>query len=238
MKDVLEYLDERELEFGRHLQIAQMLEGRVNKSVEDDGTLVEIRHVNTVKSGLIIHLYNIVEAVTTRTMKVVGQTVVTEKPKDWTEAVLTEWVRAEIWNGYEPLGEGAMKKLSKAGSVLASGANPEAFTVKGTPGSWDDDSIQKVAQRLGCPLTVPDDAKRAALEPVYLNQMSAMRFLASRRNAIAHGATTFEDGARDQTLGDIANLAERVFPYLKSVTESYQSFLESRSFLANTGVAA
>jgi hypothetical protein len=238
MRDVLDYFEERESEFGRHLSVARLLEGRVDDLVGDEDLQVEIRHINTLKSGLLIHLYNIVEAVTTRTLKVVGLTVVTEKPKLWTEAMLKEWLRAAIWDGEERLGDGAVARLARIGGVLASGESPEAFMVKGEPGSWDDAAIKKVAQRLGCSLTLSDAIKQAAFEPAYLNETTAMKYLANRRNAIAHGATTFEEGARDHTLDEIAELAGRVFPFLKAVAESYEAFLNAKGFLAQQGAAA
>lgn len=238
MREVLEYFDERESEFGRHLSVARLLEARVDDVVGDEDGQVEIRHVNTLKSGLLIHLYNIVEAVTTRTMEVVGQTVVTEKPKLWTEAVLKEWVRAAIWDGEDRLGEGAVTRLARIGGVLASGEAPDAFMIKGEPGSWDDVAIKRVAERLGCRLVLSRAIKRAAFEPVYLNEMTAMKYLASRRNAIAHGATTFEEGARDHTLDEIAELAGRVLPFLKAVAESYEAFLDAKGYLAPQEAAA
>lgn len=238
MREVLEYFEEREAEFGRHLFVARLLEARVDDVVDGDEAQVEVRHVNTVKSGLLIHLYNIVEAVTTRTMQVVGQTVVAEKPKMWTGPVLKEWIRAAIWDGEDRLGEGAFTRLAGISGVLASGNSPEAFMVKGEPGSWDDVAIRKVADRLGCPLNIPLAIKRAVFEPVYLNEMTAMKYLASRRNAIAHGSATFEEGARDHTLDEINELAGRVLPFLKAVTKSYEAFLGSKSFLAPQGVAA
>lgn len=238
MKEVLDYLDERRDEFGRHLQVARLLEARVDDAMAGDAAQVEVRHVNTVKSGLLIHLYNIVEAVTVRTMEVVGQTVVTEKPRLWTEAVLKEWIRSAIWDGTERLGEGAVARLVSVSSVLASGGAPIAFKIKGEPGSWDDEAIKKVAERLGCRLVLSNAIKRAAYEPVYRNEMTAMRYLASRRNAIAHGATTFEEGARDHTLEEVETLAGRIFPYLKAVTESYEAFLSSKVYLATRQEAA
>lgn len=238
MREVLEYFEERRSEFGRHLFVARLLEARVNDAVGDDDSQIEIRHVNTVKSGLLIHLYNIVEAVTTRTMKVVGRTVVTEKPKRWTEAVLKEWVRAAIWDGEDRIGDGVVTHLASLGGVLASGDAPEAFMVKGEPGSWDDAAIKRVAQRLGCQLVLPNAIKRAAFERVYLNEMTAMKYLANRRNAIAHGETTFEEGARDHTLDEIAELAGRVLPFLKAVAESYEAFLDTKAYLAPQEAAA
>lgn len=238
MREVLDYFEERRSEFDRHLFVARLLEARVDNEVRNEDAQVEVRHVNTLKSGLLIHLYNIVEAVTTRTMNVVGRTVVTEKPKLWTDAVLKEWVRAVISDGEDRIGEGVVARLASLGAVLASGNAPEAFMVKGEPGSWDDAAIKKVAKRLGCPLVLSSAIKRAAFERVYLNEMTAMKYLASRRNAIAHGETTFEEGARDHTLDEIAGLAGRVLPFLKAVAESYEAFLDTKSYLAPQEAAA
>ena len=232
MRDVHEYLAERRSEFERHLFLARLLEARVDDAVGSDAAQVEIRHVNTIKSGLIIHLYNIVEAVTTRTMAVVGSTIVTEKPKLWTAIVLKEWVRAAIWDGEDRLGEGAVTRLAGISGTLASGEAPGAFKIKGEPGSWDDEAIKAVAKRLGCQLVLTPAIKRAAFEKAYLNEMTAMEYLASRRNAIAHGATTFEEGARDHTLDEIAALAERILPFLQAVSRSYEAFLNSKAYLA------
>lgn len=238
MREVLDYLEERRVEFDRHLYVARLLEARVDDAVGDDAAQVEVRHVNTLKSGLLIHLYNIVEAVTVRTMDVVGQTVVTEKPRLWTEAVLKEWVRSAIWDGTDRLGEGAVTRLVGVSSVLASGEPPIAFKIKGEPGSWDDEAIKKVAERLGCRLVLGNAIKRAAYQPVYRDEMTAMKYLASRRNAIAHGATTFEEGAHDHTLDEIATLAGRILPYLRAVTESYEAFLAAKVYLVSRQEAA
>lgn len=238
MREVLDYLQERATEFDRHLFVARLLEERVNDAAGGETAQVEIRHVNTLKSGLMIHLYNIVEAVSVRTMAVVGQTVVTEKPRFWTEDVLKEWIRAAIWDGTERLGDGAVNRLVQISTVLASGEAPSVFKIKGQPGSWNDEAIKKVAERLGCRLVLNDDIKRAAYEKSYLNETTAMEYLAIRRNAIAHGETTFEEGARELTLDEIATLARRVLPYLQAVSESYQAFLNNKVFLAPQGEAA
>lgn len=238
MRDVLDYLEERRSEFDRHLFVARLLEARIDDAIDGEVAQVEVRHVNTLKSGLLIHLYNIVEAVSTRTMETFGQAVVVDKPKRWTEAILNEWIRAAIWDGEDRLGDGAFKRLAQVGSVLASGGSPDAFTVKGEPGSWTDSTIKKLAKRLGCPLVLSGAISEAAFERAYLNETTAMKFLANRRNAIAHGESTFEDGARGLTLNDIEVMSGRVIPFLKAVTESYEAFLNSKAYLVPEGAVA
>jgi len=231
MKEILTFLDEREQEFDRHLSVARMLEARVDETARDGDIHVEVRHINTLKSGLLVHLYNIVEAISTRTLENVGQVVASEKPGQWTESVLKEWVRAAVWGSDEKIGEAALNNLTKISSSLAAGGNLDAFVVKGVPGSWDDSAISKIAQRLGCDLILSEPVKRAAYETKYRNDTSALRYLALRRNDIAHGNTTFEEGAYDLTLNDIDELATRVLPFLEEVTKSYDKFLENKDFL-------
>lgn len=238
MIDVLSYLVEREDEFARHLSIARMLEARVDAVADEGGIRVEVRHINTLKSGLLIHLYNIVEAVTTRTLATVGQTVVSDRPKFWTQSVLKEWVRSEIWGGDERIGDAALIRLTEVSGALASGDSPAAFKVKGEPGSWDDKAIKKIAERLGCTITLTDEIKRRAYEKVYRNDTTALTHLAIRRNAIAHGTSTFEDGANDLTLDELERLADRVLPYLRAVSESYQAFLVEKVYLHEMGAVA
>lgn len=232
MNEVISYLDERMEEFHSHLSIARMLELRVDEAVVDGNIRVEVRHVNTVKSGLLIHLYNIVEAVMSRTLQEVGEAVVTEKPNLWTENLLSEWVRSEVWNGEGRIGDQAMKRLTQASSKLASGERLQAFLIKGEPGSWNDDAIKKVAVRLDCNLSLSSTVSRAAYERKYRNNTTALQYLASKRNAIAHGSSTFEEGANDLNIDELENLSNRILPYLKAVAESYQSFLVNKKYLA------
>lgn len=231
MNEVLSYLNERIEEFYSHLSIARMLELRVNEGSVDGNIRVEVRHVNTVKSGLLIHLYNVVEAVTSRTLQEVGEVVVTEKPNLWTENLLNEWVRSRVWSGEDRIGEQAMKRLIQVSSNLVSGELLQAFVIKGEPGSWNDDAIKKVAVRLGCSLSLPPEVKRAAYERKYRNDTTALQYLASKRNAIAHGSSTFEEGANDLSLEELEGLSDRILPYLKAVTESYEKFLTNKKYL-------
>lgn len=231
MIDVLSYLEERREEFRRHLKVARMLESRVDKSLDEGDEPIEIRHVNTVKSGLLIHLYNIVEAITSRTLETVGRTIVAEKPALWKEQVLNEWIRAEIWSGEERIGDGALKRLTELGLTLASGNCPPEFVIKGEPGSWNDKSIKKVAARLGCELALSSEVRKGAYNTSYRNDTTALAYLANRRNAIAHGASTFEEGAYDLTLNEIEQLADRVLPYLMEVSISYRDYLDNKRYL-------
>jgi hypothetical protein len=238
MNHILRYLQERNEEFERHYSVACMLEGRVDATTVDGNIEIEVRHINTIKSGLLVHLYNIVEAVSTRTLEKVGQVVSTVNPGLWTDTVLAEWVRSEFWAAEERLGESALNHLIALSGKLVSGNNTDAFVVKGESGSWDDVSIKKVAARLGCDLVLSADIKRKAYETKYRNNKTALQLLAKRRNDLAHGNTTFEESVSDLTLNEVRELADRILPYLKEVTRSYEIFLDNKYFLKSEAAAA
>ncbi len=238
MDIIIRYLDERNNEFMRHYDIAKMLEARVDIASTDGEINIEVRHINTMKSGLLIHLYNIVEAVSTQTLEHVGEILASENPRLWTEKSLKEWVRSEFRNSEARLGDKALKNLTKLSGQLVSGEKVSPFTVKGVPGSWDDNAIKKIASRLGCELILSTDIKKMVDEKVYINRTTAMMYLASRRNDIAHGNITFEDGAKDLTLAEVKKLSERVLPFLEAVTLSYKKFLDEKMYLKSKEAAA
>lgn len=237
MKEILLYLNERSEEFSRHYSIAHMIEKRLDEASFDNEMHVEVRHVNTLKSGLLVHLYNIVEAVSTRTLRYVSQHIVTDEPKLWTENVLHEWIRSEFWNK-EQNQDTALNHLTRISGKLLSGGGTDTFNIKSATGSWDDQDISKIANRLGCKLVIPEDVKRRAYENKYRDNKNALQYLSLRRNAIAHGSSTFEEGASDLTLLEVKELSTRVLPFLEAVTKSYESYLDNKDYLKKEGVAA
>jgi hypothetical protein len=56
-------------------------------------------------------------------------------------------------------------------------------------------------------------------------------FLADRRNAIAHGQRSFEDGCKDLTLGDIRELADAALDYLAHTVGAFQNYIDGRLFM-------
>ena len=54
---------------------------------------VEMEHVDVLKSGFLVHLYNVVEAVMTKILEEVAADVIRYPPAKWSSSVRTEWVR-------------------------------------------------------------------------------------------------------------------------------------------------
>lgn len=240
MIEILSYLDERIEEFERHYSIAKMLEARVDEGTisENDNTHVDVRHINTLKSGLLIHLYNIVEAILTQTLQQVEAVISTENPMLWSEKILFENAKAEYWKIMYKNEDKSILHMKEFSVKMLARETTNPFTIKTPTGTWDDIAIKKSAKNLGCTLVISDVVRRNAYEKTYQNQKTALQYLANRRNALAHGSTTFENGSPSLTLQEIKKLSERVLPYLKEVTQSYEAYLNNKDFLKKEDEAA
>ena len=60
---------------------------------------VEMEHVDVLKSGFLVHLYNVVEAVMTKILEEVAADVIRYPPAKWSSLVRTEWVRTRAGRG-------------------------------------------------------------------------------------------------------------------------------------------
>ena len=93
MTVLLTMLRERAEEFDTHHALAVSLEDKIfgGENVSIGGTRLSVRHLLTMKSGLIVHLYNILESIMSQATKVVGSAVGTVPPRTWSESARRGW---------------------------------------------------------------------------------------------------------------------------------------------------
>lgn len=232
MTTLITTLSDRRDEFHVHLALAQSMDKRLfeGDTVSIGETILTARHLLTVKSGLIIHLYNIVEAVMTRTIDEVGQAVRVTSPQEWTTETLREWLRSHASIGIEGNEDSRLNIVHEAALKLLT-INPiNELRFKKPSGSWSDKLILEFSRRLNVnfPLT-PDIARKIAPSSQY-GDMTPLEFLADRRNAIAHGRRSFENGASDLTLSQIQNLANVTIDYMECTVNAFQVFLNEQRY--------
>lgn len=227
-------LDERRDGFDTHYAVAVALEGRIFAG--DDVSIGDLklssRHLLTMKSGLIVHLYNIVEATMSRLTELVGGAVGTVPPRRWSEHALREWLRE---NGVARVDGGEDTRLSTVHSMslrLLGEAPLGPQTFKKPSGTWTDKRIAIFAERLGVKFKLPAGMwRRIAAKPGY-GDKSPLEFVADRRNAIAHGRRSFEDGANDLTLSQIRELADVTLDYLDLTVAAFQNYVDGSHYMA------
>jgi hypothetical protein len=96
MTGLSDELVERREEFESHFGLAVALQDRMMLDSSFGNINLSSRHLNTIKSGLIVHIYNIVEALMTRSMNELGAALGAFDPRQWTEQTLREWLRENI----------------------------------------------------------------------------------------------------------------------------------------------
>lgn len=225
-------LTARREEFDTHFALARALQDRV---FGDDASLGEImlsaRHLMTMQSGLIVHLYNIVESTMTRATEMVGNAVGASAPRTWSENALREWLR--VYAVRVDGGEDNRLVTVHTASLKLLAESPLGPQKIGKPsGTWNDKLIATFAKRLGVPFEMPLEMwKRIEEQPKY-GDKTPLGFLADRRNAIAHGRRSFEDGCNDLTLQEIRELADTTLDYLERAADAFHDYVDQRLYLA------
>lgn len=224
----------RREEFDSHFALAKALEDRMMLETDPSlGTVnLSARHINTIKSGLVIHLYNIEEALMTEALQLLGSALGATEPRQWTEHSLREWLRESVVSKISEGGEdGRLETVVTSSTQLLTIAALGPQKLKKPSGSWDDKAIATFIKRVGMSFAMPSEMwQRIKAQPHYGDE-TPLQFLASRRNAIAHGRRSFEEGANDIQLGEIKILATIVFDYLDYVAQAFHKHIDTKSHL-------
>jgi len=234
MTTLLTTLAERKDEFTSHLALAQALDVRLfeGEAISIGGTALSVRHLRTIKSGLIVHLYNIVEAIMSRTMEDVAVAVKCIPPGNWSNNTLKEWLRFNASIGLDGNEDSRLDLVHKAALKLLQKEPIIEFGFKKPSGTWSDKLIYEFAQRLSVTFRLTPAVARKIKKSAKYGDKSPLEFLADRRNAIAHGRRSFEDGAGDLSLQDIQELFEVTLSYLELAINAFQKFVDERSYMA------
>lgn len=229
-------LDARRDEFEAHFALAKALEDRIfaGEIVSIGETELSARHLLTMKSGLIVHLYNIVEATLSRAIEQVGNAVGAVPPSRWSENALREWLREHAVARVDGGEDNRLSTVHRVSLSLLGEAPLGPQRLRKPPGTWTDKLIKVFAERLGVEFSPPEELwRRNATKPEF-GDKSPMEFLAERRNALAHGRRSFEEGAKDLTLGRIRELADVTLDYLDFVANAFQVYVDENLYVSTT----
>ena len=234
MTTLISSLDARREEFEAHFDLAKALEDRMILEEESSIGSVSLsaRHINTIKSGLVIHLYNIEEAILTESLRFLGRALGASEPKHWTEHSLKEWLREAVVGRIAESGEdGRLETIFSSSSKLMSSTSLGPQLFKKPSGTWDDKAVALFMKRVKMRIDMPAEMwARIKPIPAY-HDRTPLQYLAELRNAIAHGRRTFEEGANDLQLSDIKTLADTTLDYLFYVAEAFEKHVSDRAYL-------
>jgi hypothetical protein len=225
-------LETRREEFDAHFALAEALEDRMMLDSLLGAVNLSARHINTIKSGLIVHLYNIEEAIMSQALLFLGDALGAVDPRRWTEHSLREWLRETVVSRTaEGNEDGRLTTVYQTSSLLLTQSILGPQKLKKPSGTWDDKVIATFIERMNVAFSMPPDMwRRIAATPEY-GDKTPLQFLADRRNAIAHGRRSFEDGASDLGLADIRKLADVTLDYISYTADAFQAHIENDAYL-------
>ncbi|MHA6689545.1 MAE_28990/MAE_18760 family HEPN-like nuclease [Devosia sp. A449] len=230
MRAVIDLLRDRRSEFDSHRHVVSFLEARVGQSGGEITGSIDRRHVAISKAGLLVHLYNIVEAVMGGALKEVMTAVADHEPVHYEARLFAEWARQSAGTHVLMSEDTRFSRTLELSLVLAERKKSPPVPPPKMSGNWDDEKIAAVAERLGCRLQVAVDVRKAARSP-FFNDKSRMYYVMKRRNDLAHGNMTFEDGGREKTLGEINEIADATLNYIDAVVLSFERYVTQKEFL-------
>ncbi|KCZ46867.1 hypothetical protein HY17_05555 [Hyphomonas sp. CY54-11-8] len=232
-------LDDRREEFDTHHLLAHALEARLveGEPLSLGSVALSARHVSTLKSGLIVHLYNVEEAIMSRIVRQFGEAIRSSTPRTWTENTLREWLRASALITTEGSEDTRLQAAHRTFAALVFEQGLEPKDPKKPSGTWSDKLIYRFAERLGVDLNYPPELYRQLQPEPHWGDQSPLEFLAERRNALAHGRQSFETGARNLTLERIRELADVTFEFLSHTIIGFETHLNGNLHLRPVDVA-
>ncbi len=232
MSALINSLSERREEFDSHYSLAVALQNRLFAGEVSIGeTVLSARHLLTLKSGLLVHLYNIVEATMTSISNLISDAVGSATPRRWADNALKEWLREFIVSRTEGSEENKLSTVHAATRQLLQDSPLGPQKMKKPSGTWSDKLIFTFAERLGVEFNLSEAMWRRISPRTEFRDQSPLEFLADRRNAISHGRRTFEQGAVDLTVEAIREIADVTLDYLDLAIVAFQSHVDNNKHL-------
>ena len=231
MRPYSELLSARAREIECHLAlITELNEAAIARHGIGNLRRSEAEHVEILKSGFLVHLYNVVEAVMDQILLEVVSSTKRYPPAEWSEALQTEWIRARAGVERDLQSD---RRLARTKAILDEtivGAIGVDFRIA-FGGNWSNDEIVGISRRLGCELNIGAEVQEQACNIPFQDNFGPMKYVRHKRNRLSHGNETFGSGANQLSPDDLDRLRTPVMNYMVGVTTSYNEFLDSEAFL-------
>jgi len=230
--DLVPFFDERYAEIETYLSFLQNVEDAAREGtprLRGTDAPITTEQKKILNSSLYLQLYNLVEATVLRCLEAVGVAVeeAERRPSELSIGLRTEWVRS-IARTHCDLGP---DKRLQAALVLCEQLLQQMpikeFKIElGGGGNWDDSSIEKICERVGCGLTLSPSVVQAAKRHVR-DDMGALMLVKNRRNGLAHGSLSFVDCSDGVTVAELKGLGTAIGDYLREAVGCFVNFIEA-----------
>jgi hypothetical protein len=236
MRDFEQVLSERASEIAIHLDFIKALEAAATGRSTGMGLpQVEAEPLNILKSGFLVHLYNVVEAVMAKILEEIAISAAAHPPKTWCDGLLKEWAKGRV-NLERDLT--IFQAEGRVFDLLKETAERQALgtvRIKRKTGNWSHVEIESVANAVGCDLQISAAVRKKACDIVFENDLPPLKYIRDKRNRLAHGSESFVDGARHIPADRLKMLQNPVINYMEDIATSFSSYLDEDRFLVVVG---
>lgn len=234
MDNLADAFDERLQEIETYLDLLDALEQQATQGPPTiGGRSITAQQQRILYSSVYLQLYNLVEATATWCVSAVVAATSEGgrwKPADLDAQLRREWVRTtartHVHQNFENRLDEAVMFCERLLNALPIG---DWKVERG--GNWDDRTIEKITERIGCQLNLTNSVKAAAKRRIR-NDKSSLGLVRELRNQLAHGTISFEQCAAGVTVRDLRDLKDRTANYLREVVSSFQQYLDNHLYLA------
>lgn len=235
MSEFGEILRERIVEVETHLTFITGLEASaVGRGTGLRTAPVDSEPVNILKSGFLVHLCNVVEAVMEKVLEEVAVAAKVHTPKEWCDGLIREWALGRVKLSRDLSVHDAETRLVGLVQEAIDRMATTQLKIRRRSGNWSNDEVVQLAAALACPLTVADPVRVAACESVFEDAMAPMKYLRHKRNRLAHGNESFLSGAQHLPATRLAELRDPVVAYMLEVVASFDQYIVGKGFLHPT----
>lgn len=238
MSTVSELLEARASEIRDYLLLVANIEISIQSGLQVSGSgslQVSVSQRKIIHSSVYLQLYNLVEATVTQGLKEVCLITISQQSRkltDLNEHLRKEWVRAKARTHSSASPDERLKTAIWLCNQLADSLPLTEFEIeKGGGGNWDDSSIEKIAERIGCELKIDQRVKIRAKRHIR-DEKGALSLVVDLRNKLAHGNISFEECGQYDTASELEVLAEIVVEYLREFVSALERYIAQSHFLA------
>lgn len=229
--ELVPFFEERYAEIEAYLSFLKNVEEATREGAprfRGTNTPITTEQKKILNSSFYLQLYNLVEATVLRCLDAVVVAIEEAErlPGELSIELRTEWVRsiARTHGGLGP--EKRLEAALDLCEQLLQQMPIKDFKIEpGGGGNWDDSTIEKLCERVGCGLTISAEVVRAAKRHVR-DDLGALKLVKNRRNGLAHGSLSFVDCSDGVTVAELRGLAAAVGNYLREAVGCFTNFIK------------
>jgi hypothetical protein len=232
VKEFRRVLDERKSELDTHLAFISQIEAlATGHGRTAGGGRFDTDSINILKSGLLLHLYNVVEAVMSKVLEEIALAAQSHVPRKWCDGLLQEWAIGRVNLTRDILIQNAETRIVKLLQEAVERSDVTQVSIRRRSGNWSDSEIAELAGALQCTLSISDPVKLAACEMHFEDRKAPMNYIRHMRNQLAHGNLSFVEGARHLSSARLQELCDNVINYMVEVVDAFDLYIDNQNFL-------